>query len=323
MKRTLMAIVALVGAALPLAAQVATPSPAPAVADPSQKPVASINGETITLAQLDALYSHIPGPTRDQYEQHGGKMAFLDNYLRKRLLIQEAVKQGFDKQPDVIAELNQARDAALFDRYVRDVVASEVISDALVRKFYDDHLDGFKFPATAKVRHILATDTPGSVSNTSGSKARTKEEAARKILDVRAELFAKQKALHGDTPEQRQALINAFAQAADKYSEDATAGQGGDLGWVGPGKMDPTFEEAAFNLEPGQISGMIQTKFGYHLILVEERRPEGTASFDEVKGRIREEMLKASATEVVEALTRLTNELRAQSKVSLHPENVK
>jgi peptidyl-prolyl cis-trans isomerase C len=318
MKRTLMAIVAL-AAALPLAAQVA----APVVADPSTKPVANINGETITLAQLDALYSHIPGATRDQYEQNGGKMAFLDNYLRKRLLIQEAVKQGFDKQPDVVAELNQARDAALFDRYVRDVVASQVISDALVRKFYDDHLDGFKYPATVKVRHIITTGTPGSVTNTSGSKTRTKEEAARKILEIRAELFAKQKEIHGDSPEQRQALINAFGRAADAYSEDATAGQGGDLGWVGPGKLDPTFEEAAFNLEPGTISGMIQTKFGYHLILVEDRRPAGIAPFDEVKGRIREEMLKASASEVVEALTRLTNELRASSKVSLYPENVK
>jgi peptidyl-prolyl cis-trans isomerase C len=222
-----------------------------------------------------------------------------------------------------VAELNQARDAALFDRYVRDVVASEVVSDALVRKFYDDHLDGFKYPATVKVRHIIATGTPGSVTNSTGSKARTKEEAARKILGVRAELFAKQKEIHGDSPEQRAALINAFGRAADMYSEDATAGSGGDLGWVGPGKFDPTFEGAAFNLEPGQISGMIQTKFGYHLILVEERKPAGTATFDEVKGRIREELLKSSATDIVQALTKLTNELRAQSQITLYPENVR
>ena len=121
MNRIALVLIALLAAAAATAQQ-------PAPADGSQKIVATINGEKITRAKLDALYSNIPAPTRAQYEQAGGKKVFLDNYVAKRLLVQEAMKKSFDERPEVKLAMDAARESALFDRYVRDVVASSIVS---------------------------------------------------------------------------------------------------------------------------------------------------------------------------------------------------
>src|SRR5262249_19716836 len=135
MKRMLLLSLAMV--AVPLAAQQA------AANDPV---VAMLNGETITASKLDAMYNRLPPAMKEQYNANGGKAGFLDNYLRKRLLIQEAVKSGFDKQPDVRADMETAKEGALFDRYVRDVVSSHIVTDAEVKKYYDEHPDEFATP---------------------------------------------------------------------------------------------------------------------------------------------------------------------------------
>ena len=97
MKRML--LLPLVALALPLAAQ-----------QPASDPVVAIlNGETITRSKLDAMYTRLAPAMREQYNATGGKAGFLDNYLRKRLLVQEAVKAGFDKRPDVQAEMESAK----------------------------------------------------------------------------------------------------------------------------------------------------------------------------------------------------------------------
>ena len=94
--------------ALPLAAQ----APAAAQAqDPGRKVVAVINGETITRAKLDQLWERAGTQMRSQYEKNGGKGAFLENYIGKRLMIQEALKTNFDKRPEVVAEVDAARES--------------------------------------------------------------------------------------------------------------------------------------------------------------------------------------------------------------------
>src|SRR5688572_9962175 len=121
----------------------------------SPKIVAVINGETITKQKLDALYASMSAQMRAQYEKAGGKMAFLDNYIAKRLLIQEALKSGFDKKPDVQSVLEQARESALFDRYVKENIGSQVVSDAEIQKFYEDNIANFATPEQVKARHIV------------------------------------------------------------------------------------------------------------------------------------------------------------------------
>lgn len=283
----------------------------PTAPDPSQKVAAVINGEVITKGKLDALYAAIPAPTRVQYDQAGGKKAFLDNYVAKRLLIQEALKSGFDQRPHVKVAMEAARESALFDRYIREVVAAGVITDAEVRKYYDDHPTDFSTPERAKVRHIVFS-----------WKQRSKEEGRRLAEQVLSELLPFRLAAAPDTAGARQVFVSRFSEAARKYSEDGVAEQGGDLGWVSRGQLDKNFEEAAFGMKRGTMSGIIETQFGYHLILVEEKEDAGIEPFESVRNDVREFLVGQKTTEVMASVKQLTNELRKNSKVAIYAENV-
>jgi peptidyl-prolyl cis-trans isomerase C len=310
MKHLFAAMAAL--AALPLFAQ-----PAPTQIDPAKKPVAVLNGQTITAGDLDMLYDRLGTQMRAQYESQGGKTAFLENYLRKRLVIQEAIKHSFDQRPDVKADMQASAESTLFDRYVRDVISQPIISDAELKKFYDENPAEFATAEKVKVRHIIIMPAD------SGPNKKTRAEAQEKIQAIAAELHSKNIFPVGTSPEVSQRVIlKNFSEAAEKYSEDASRESGGDLGWVGPNVLDPDFEKAAFALKKGLMSGIIETKFGFHLILVEDRKAAGTLSFEEAKPQIREYLMTQHASEVVGAVARLTNELRATSKIATFPENI-
>ena len=304
MKRFIFASLAFV--ALPLLAQ------APQTTPDEQRPVAVVNGEVITSGQLDRLYDGIGALMREQYAKNGGKAAFLDNYIRKRLVIQEALKAGYDKRPDVQADLEAAKESALFDRYVRDVVATTIVTDAEIAKYYKDHPDDFSTPEQVKVRHIVI-----------GPRSQSREEALEQVQKVLAGLHAQNEAIKFSEPAATQMRVHNFAEMARKYSQDPSAESGGDLGWLSRGQLDPTFEEAAFQMQKGKLSGVIQTNFGYHIIFVEDRKAAGTEPFDQAKESIREFLMNQHTADVMNAVSKLTNELRANGKIALHPENIK
>jgi parvulin-like peptidyl-prolyl isomerase len=85
-----------------------------------------------------------------------------------------------------------------------------------------------------------------------------------------------------------------FADQARRYSEGPEAARGGDAGWIYGGNGPPPIERAVFRLQPGEISDVVETRLGFHLLRVEERRPEGPVPFDEAKESIR---LKVEARE--------------------------
>lgn len=314
MKRMLAPL--MVALALPLMAQ--TPATTPAAPTAVEKPVAVVNGEVVTSSQLERLWDNLGTQMRTQYEASGGKGAFLENYLRKRLVLQEAIKSGFDKRPDVVTDMTTAKESALFDRYVRDVVAAPIVSESDVRKYYEEHKDEFATPERLKVRHIVIT------ASGVGPNSKTKEQALERIKAVSAELHAANADVHAadETTMQRLRLIH-FGDAARKYSEDASASSGGDLGWVTKGQLDPIFEAAAWKLPQGVVSGIVESAFGYHLILVEDHEAAGTRPYEKARPEIREFLLTQKASDVMASVSRLTNELRGSSKVSVYPENIK
>ena len=286
--------------------------------DAQKKVVAVINGETITAQKLDEMYDRIGTQMREQYEKGGGKQAFLENYVKKRLLVQEALKSGFDKRPDVQADIEAAKEATIFDRYVRDVVAANLVNDAAAKQYYDQHLDEFATPEKIHVRHIVIT------ASDNGPRARSKEQALELIKQVATRLHEVNAGSRSiaDPKAAAQLRVNQFSQLARQYSEDAAAANGGELGWLAKGQLDPDFEAAAWGLTPGIPSGIVETKFGYHLILVDGKQPAGTEPFDRVRSSIREFLMTQKAADVMSQVGRLTNELRANSKVAIYPENV-
>lgn len=138
------------------------------------------------------------------------------------------------------------------------------ITEAQIDQYYQQHQKDFQVPDQVQVRHILIQVAPNA--------------------DAAADAAAKQKA--EDVLKQLRAGGN-FADLAKKYSDDpGSKDKGGDLGWIQHGVTVPAFENVAFALQPGQLSGVVKTQFGYHIIQVEQKQQAHLKPLDEVKGQI-------------------------------------
>jgi peptidyl-prolyl cis-trans isomerase C len=131
-----------------------------------------------------------------------------------------------------------------------------------------------------------------------GAGEETKRATRKKMAGVLAEVRA-----GGD-----------FAALARKYSEDATAAQGGDLGFFPRGRMVKPFEDAAFALKVGAVSDLVETPFGFHVIKVEERRAPGPVAEEAVREQIRAYLHSVRAREAVQAELQ---RLRAAAKIDV------
>lgn len=296
MKRHLIAAFVLAAFALPLIAQDASPDAV----------VATVNGEKITRAKLDQLWNRMSEKMRIQYmTSGGGKLGFLQNYVGKRLLLQSALNAGFDKSEKVQAELEAARESALFDLYVRDEIGSQFVTEEAIRKYYDDHRDEFSMPERALVRIIHI------------AKANHEEaEAKRLIANIMQRLFAAR------TTEGFEQLEKAFAAAAQEESEHPSAVHGGDLGWVTRSQLEDAVAEAVFTMKKGTMSGVIESDKGFQLILVEDRAAPSTQPYEAARAGIREYLMAGNVQRVMELVNKTTNELRAKGQVEVFAENV-
>jgi peptidyl-prolyl cis-trans isomerase D len=138
------------------------------------------------------------------------------------------------------------------------------VSDADVQAYYNAHLADYQVKEQVRARHIL-------ISVPEGADAKTDAAAKAKADDL-------EKQLHNGAD---------FAALAKANSDDpGSKAQGGELGFFTRGKMVPAFEQAAFALQPGQISPVVKTSFGYHIIQVEEKQTAHTKPLDEVKAQI-------------------------------------
>ena len=109
------------------------------------------------------------------------------------------------------------------------------------------------------------------------------------LVDETADAATKKKATDEAQSVLKQARSGAdFAELAKKHSADGSAQQGGDLNFFTRGQMVPAFDQAAFALKPGEISDIVTTQFGYHIIKVTEHRPASTVPFEQVSARIKD-----------------------------------
>jgi parvulin-like peptidyl-prolyl isomerase len=308
MKRTLVSLAMLAaGAALatPLLAQ---QTAAAAGSSDSKKIVALVNGEAITSEKLDGLWERMSPKMRLEYERNGGgKQGFLDNYVLKILMVQEAKKKGYDQKPAVQAELDAARESALFDAYVRDVISTTVVTDDEVRKFYDEHITDF-VSQQAKLRIIRV------------AKGDRPEQAREEIANVMTALLDARTKIASEGRHVRE-LKDVFAQAAMSVSQDPSASRGGDLGWVERGRLPKRLEEAAFSMPLETTSGILDLDDSFALLYLEERGNR-TEPFEEVSGTIREYLLGRKRNDVVDAISKTTAGLRTRAQIQTFPQNI-
>ncbi|HEY3174600.1 MAG TPA: peptidylprolyl isomerase [Candidatus Polarisedimenticolia bacterium] len=171
------------------------------------------------------------------------------------------------------------------------IVGTTVVSDDEMRRFYSEHLPEMQEPEYVDASHILAKAAPGDPAD--------KKQAARVKIDG-----ALKRVKGGED----------FGAVAKEVSEDSSAPRGGVLGTVHRGQTIPAFEAAAFKLESGQISEVVETDFGYHIIKVTGKHPAGTAPFERAKEKIGE-FLKHQKSQ--QAIENLVSSLRTAAKVEI------
>lgn len=302
MKRTLLAF-AFAAAALPLLAQT-----------DDDKLVARVNGKELTNRDLDAQWKRVAPQLQEQYLKSGGKRVFLDNYISKYLIVQEAIRSGYAAKLGAPEELDPVAEAALFDKYVRDVVAAPLITEELMRDAYTQHRDQFRVPEQAQLRIIraLKNDNP--------------EAARNKISKAMVEIFSERAAIARSVPADRalEALAAKFSEVAARVSDDEkSAADGGHLGWVALHTLDPAVAHAARSMKPGTISGVIESADAYQLVLVDAYRGADVETFEAARDALREFVMARQARHVVEAVQKKSAELRAAGKVEIFAENIR
>jgi peptidyl-prolyl cis-trans isomerase C len=303
-----------VGADAPAAAQSpatdkSTPEAAAETA-PKSKNVAVVNGEAITRErydrEVDRATQRFAGQGQPPQPQmvETVKQRVLDFMVEETLLYQECKKRGIKPDEAAVdaefAKLKQqvgsdekfqtfltamnateaevkndmARRLAIKELIQKEVMDEIEVTDAEVRAFYDDNPKFFVKGEQVKASHILIkVNTDADEATKAAAKAKI-EKAAQRVKD-------------GED----------FATVATEVSEGPSNAKGGDLGSFQRGQMVKPFEDAAFALNPGEVSGVVETDFGYHIIKVSEKTAPSTIPFAEVKPKI-EQHLKQEKTKV-------------------------
>jgi len=183
-------------------------------------------------------------------------------FLNEVQLSDADLQAYYDKHQDTLREPERVR--IEYVQYTPDKFADAVeVTDAEVQQYYDSHQDAYAKPEQVHARHILFK-AGADVSPELKAEVRKKAE----------EVLAKARA--GED----------FAALAKQYSNDSTAAQGGDLGFFPRGQMVKPFEDSAFALAPGEISDVVETTFGFHIIKVEAKEEAHTKSLDEVRDQV-------------------------------------
>lgn len=214
------------------------------------KVIAKVNGKTITETDLRFADAEI-GSQLGEIPEDVKRRALAEYLIDNALFAEAAIAAKIDSDPVFEEQLQYVRRRLLREQYFEKKLKPQV-SEADAKKIYDERVAQLKPEPEVAARHILVDN----------------EEKAK-------ELLAKIKA-GGD-----------FAALAKENSSDTgSKDNGGLLGYFGPGQMVPEFEAVAFKMIKGQVSEPVKTKFGWHIIKLEDRRRKPPPTFDQVKETI-------------------------------------
>ena len=263
MKTTISTTIALtLVASLAVAQEKPAAAPAPAAAATAQADPVVIAAGNIAIRQseFESALQTLPAEYQ-QYAAGPGKRQFAEDYLRMKMLAAEGTKAGLDKDPDVLRQLALMRENLIAQAQLEKIETGITISDADLKKTYDAQKAQYE---QVKARHILIA-FKGSPAAQEGKAELTEEQAKAKAEDIRKQIVGGA----------------SFDELAKKESDDVGSGaRGGDLGEFGRGQMVPEFEKAAFEAKVGEVTPVVRTQFGYHIIKVDEH---GSTPFEEVR----------------------------------------
>jgi peptidyl-prolyl cis-trans isomerase C len=289
---------------------------------------AAVNGVVITYEEvnrqmfvLDQQLLSTRGKTIRPDMVPGVRNQILNDLIDKELLYQESqeqkmvveektvdekmesLKKQFPSEKLFQGEMHQIglteetlrsqikKDLAVKKLLEKEILVKVHISDEDAKSFYDGHPEFFKEPEKVKASHIL-------LKVQANAEPAKKEEIRKKMEGIKKRLEK------GED----------FAALAKEFSQDPSAEKGGDLGFFARGEMVKPFEDAAFSLKPGEVSDIVETPFGFHLIKVFERQAERTIPYADSKERIKQYLWRVKFTE---EKNRYVDVLKKKGKVQI------
>lgn len=235
-------------------------------------------------SDLDRFLSYAPPLLRQQMQTNPEKLEMLIRHLMKQKIIADiSRKEGFDRKKDVQEQLQYLTEDFLAREYIISAIVEKTsVSDDEVKEYYERNKEKFTTPEQVKASHIL-------VKINLGASPEEKKKAREKAKQILEWLKKGEK----------------FETLAEQYSEDQQSKtRGGSIGYIARGRMPKSFDEQAFSMKPGQISDVVETDYGYHIIQVEDHRDAVIKTFDEVKGSIKEQLKNELANSKVEEFTK-------------------
>jgi peptidyl-prolyl cis-trans isomerase C len=255
-------------------------------AKPTGAVLAEVAGTAITVDSFKKEMENLPPYLRPMTETAEGKKEMLETMIIRELILQEAAKSGLENSPAVKEKLEELKKRLVVEAYLKQKVEEQAkVSDEELKKFYDGNKDKFKTGDQVKASHILV-------------------KSEKEAKDVLAQLKSG----------------GNFEELAKKFSTDGAASKGGDLGWFSKGAMIPEFEKVAFTMKEGQVSDIVKTKFGYHIIKLTGKRAAGARSFEEVKDQIKAAVLPSKQQEIFQ---KIKDDLKKNGKYSIKEDVLK
>lgn len=276
-------------AAAPKPAVAAAPKPAaaakPVVAANASDPVViQIGSAKVTKSEYEGFLAGLPEQIKTQ-ASGPNKRKVAEQYAELKMMAMEARKRKMDQDPKTKAQIAFQVDQMLASSLFKEISDKVKIDEAAINAAYEQTKGE---AGEVKAKHILIRFEGSRVPLKEGQKDLKKEESLAKAKELKAKLDG-----GGD-----------FAALAKTESDDAGSGAaGGDLGFFAKGQMVPQFEQAAFSQPIGKVGEPVESPFGYHLILVEERRSKG---LEDVRKSIEEKLRPEMAKKQVDAIKLLT-----------------
>ncbi len=248
---------------------------------PKGEVLASIGGEKITVADFDERISNLPERYQTVVQKRKGE--FLQELINDKLLYQEAINKGLHKDREVLGVIAEARKKILIARLLKDDVDDVInVTEEEIVEFYGTNNDKYMMPEIMRVSHILVPS----------------REEAENILKELSEGAV-------------------FEDMARAKSVDPTAQRAGDIGYFPKGQLMPEFENACAVLDVDEISGVVKTKLGYHVIKLTDRREPELRPLEQVREDIKSRLRTIERRRI---FNKLLDRLRNETTVKINEE---
>jgi peptidyl-prolyl cis-trans isomerase C len=250
------------------------------------KVLAKVNGVDITDDDVKIALDDLGAGLPRQLEGKARENYVLDFLIDEQLVVQKAQRDKLGETPDFAKKLAYLRDKALMESLLGKIAKDATTEDA-IKKTYDEAAKNQKPETEVRAHHILVP---------------TEDEAKAALKRVKG----------GED----------FGKVADEISKDPGA-KGGDLGWFTKDRMVPEFADAAYKLEPGQISDPVKTQFGWHVIKLDEKRPKVFPPLDQVREQVSRYVAQKAQSDLIVQLRQGAKIERTEPPADAKPADAK